>query len=30
MQIIQYVFQHHGDERGQLVVLEEFKDIHFK
>lgn len=30
MQIIKYVFQPHGDERGQLVALEEFKDIPFK
>mgnify|MGYP000662533401 FL=1 len=30
MQAIKYVFQPHGDERGQLVALEEFKDIPFK
>ena len=30
MQVIKYVFQPHGDERGQLVALEEFKDIPFK
>lgn len=30
MQIIKYVFQPHGDERGQLVALEEMKDIPFK
>lgn len=30
MQIIKYVFQQHGDERGQLVALEENKDIPFK
>ena len=30
MQVIKYVFQPHGDERGQLVSLEEFKDIPFK
>ena len=30
MQIIKYAFQQHGDERGQLVALEEFKDIPFK
>ena len=29
MQIVKYVFQPHGDERGQLVALEEFKDIPF-
>ena len=30
MQIVKYVFQPHGDERGQLVSLEEFKDIPFR
>ena len=30
MQVIKYVFQPHGDERGQLVALEQFKDIPFK
>lgn len=30
MQVIKYVFQPHGDERGQLVALEEFKDIPFE
>jgi len=30
MQVIKYVFQQHGDERGQLVALEENKDIPFK
>ena len=30
MQVIKYVFQPHGDERGQLVALEENKDIPFK
>ena len=30
MQIVKYVFQPHGDERGQLVALEEFKDIPFQ
>ena len=30
MQVIKYVFQPHGDQRGQLVALEEFKDIPFK
>ncbi|MDE7017208.1 MAG: FdtA/QdtA family cupin domain-containing protein [Lachnospiraceae bacterium] len=29
MQVIKYVFQPHGDERGQLVALEEDKDIPF-
>lgn len=29
MQVIKYVFQPHGDNRGQLVSLEEFKDIPF-
>ena len=30
MQVIKYVFQPHGDERGQLVALEEFKDINLE
>ena len=30
MQVIKYVFQPHGDERGQLVALEEDKDIPFE
>lgn len=30
MQIIKYAFQQHGDERGQLVALEEFDDIPFE
>ena len=30
MQVIKYVFQPHGDEWGQLVALEEFKDIPFR
>ena len=30
MQILKYVFQQHGDELGQLVALEEFKDIPFE
>ena len=30
MQVIKYVFQPHGDERGQLIALEEFSDIPFK
>lgn len=29
MQVIKYAFQQHGDDRGQLVALEEFKDIPF-
>lgn len=29
MQVVKYVFQPHGDERGQLVALEEYKDIPF-
>ena len=29
MQIIKYMFQPHGDERGMLVSLEEFNDIPF-
>lgn len=29
MQVIKYVFQPHGDKRGQLVALEEYKDIPF-
>lgn len=29
MQVIKYVFQPHGDRRGQLVALEELKDIPF-
>ena len=29
MQIQKYTFQQHGDERGQLVALEEMKDIPF-
>lgn len=29
MQVIKYVFQQHGDQRGHLVSLEEFKDIPF-
>ncbi len=29
VQVIKYVFQPHGDERGQLVSLEQFKDIPF-
>ncbi len=30
MHIIKYQFQQHGDERGQLVALEEFKDVPFQ
>lgn len=30
MQIIKYVFQQHGDVRGQLVALEEYDDIPFE
>ena len=30
MQIIKYVFQQHGDSRGQLVALEEYRDIPFE
>ena len=30
MQVVKYSFQTHGDNRGQLVALEEFKDIPFK
>lgn len=30
MQVVKYAFQQHGDERGQLVALEEFNDIPFK
>ena len=30
MQVIKYVFQPHCDKRGQLVALEELKDIPFK
>lgn len=29
MQVVKYMFQPHGDERGQLVALEELKDIPF-
>lgn len=29
MQVVKYVFQPHGDSRGQLISLEEFKDIPF-
>ncbi len=30
MQIVKYAFQQHGDSRGMLVALEEFKDIPFE
>ncbi len=30
MQVIKYQFQQHGDERGQLVALEEYNDIPFE
>lgn len=30
MQIIKYMFQKHGDERGQLIALEENQDIPFE
>lgn len=30
MQVVKYVFQPHGDDRGQLVALEEFRDIPFQ
>lgn len=30
MQVIKYAFQQHGDDRGQLVALEEYKDIPFE
>ncbi len=30
MQVIKYQFQQHGDSRGQLVSLEEYKDIPFQ
>lgn len=29
MLVTKYVFQPHGDDRGQLIALEEFKDIPF-
>ncbi len=29
MLVIKYMFQPHGDERGQLIALEEYKDIPF-
>lgn len=30
MQVIKYMFQPHGDERGMLIALEEFNDIPFR
>ena len=30
MQVVKYMFQPHGDDRGQLVAFEEFKDIPFR
>ena len=30
MQIKKYIFQRHGDDRGQLVAIEEYKDIPFR
>lgn len=30
MQVIKYQFQQHGDERGQLVALEQYVDIPFE
>ena len=30
MQVIKYSFQQHGDDRGMLVALEEYKDIPFE
>lgn len=30
MQVVKYVFQPHGDDRGQLIALEEMKDIPFE
>lgn len=30
MQVIKYMFQPHGDDRGQLIALEEYKDIPFR
>lgn len=30
MQVVKYAFQQHGDDRGQLVALEEWKDIPFE
>lgn len=30
MQVVKYMFQPHGDDRGQLIALEEHKDIPFR
>ena len=30
MQVVKYMFQPHGDERGQLIALEEYRDIPFR
>ncbi len=30
MTIVKYQFQQHGDDRGELVALEEFRDIPFR
>ena len=30
MQVVKYAFQQHGDERWQLVALEEYRDIPFQ
>ncbi len=30
MQVVKYMFQPHGDDRGMLVALEEIKDIPFR
>lgn len=30
MQVIKYAFQQHGDQRGMLVAIEEYKDIPFE
>ena len=30
MQVVKYAFQQHGDNRGMLVALEEYKDIPFE
>ena len=30
MQIVKYIFTSHGDSRGQLIALEEFRDIPFR
>ena len=30
MQVVKYAFSQHGDERGQLIALEEYSDIPFE